>query len=135
METCRELFSFLAPHEKDKFQRFVTGDESWFTLEFHHSTKWSASRDDVPQTANQQIGTQKFMLTVIRGIDEFHVVSLVTEQHSYSTQYFLNHTLAPLLLAIFPDGGQRHSRWLSLNVLNGRFHCSKASENFSVRNP
>jgi hypothetical protein len=69
METCRELFPILEADEKNKFQRFVTGDESWFTLEFHHSTKWSASRDDIPQKVKQQIGTQKLILTVFWGID------------------------------------------------------------------
>jgi hypothetical protein len=35
--------------------------------------------DNVPQKVKQQIGTQEFMLTVILGIDEFHVVDLMTE--------------------------------------------------------
>jgi hypothetical protein len=39
METGRELLAILEAHEKSKFRRFVTGTESWFTLEFHHSTK------------------------------------------------------------------------------------------------
>jgi DNA-binding transcriptional ArsR family regulator len=43
METFRELLTILKAHEKTKFQRFVTGNERWYTLEFHHSTKWSVS--------------------------------------------------------------------------------------------
>jgi hypothetical protein len=39
METCRELLPILKTHEKNKNQRFVTGGESWFTLEFHHFRK------------------------------------------------------------------------------------------------
>jgi hypothetical protein len=35
--------------------------------------------DNVPQKVKQQIWTQKLMLTVILGIDEFHVVDLMTE--------------------------------------------------------
>jgi hypothetical protein len=49
IEACRELLSILKAHDKNKFQRFVTGDESWFILEFHHSAKTSLWRDDVPQ--------------------------------------------------------------------------------------
>jgi hypothetical protein len=49
METCRELLLILEAHEKDTFRRFVTGDESWSTLEFHHSTTWSVSLENVPQ--------------------------------------------------------------------------------------
>jgi DNA-binding transcriptional ArsR family regulator len=48
METCREVLPILKGHKRNRNQRFVTGDESWFTLEFHHSTKWSVSRNDAP---------------------------------------------------------------------------------------
>jgi hypothetical protein len=85
METCRESLPILKAHERNKFQRFATGDENWLTLKFHHYTKWSGSRDDGPQKVNQQIGTQKIILTFIWGIDGFHIVSLMTEQHSYNT--------------------------------------------------
>jgi hypothetical protein len=85
METCRGLVAILKAQEKNKFQRFVTEDESWFTLESHHSMKWGVSRDDVHQKEKLQIGTPKFMLTVIWGLDGFHVVDLKTEQHSQNT--------------------------------------------------
>jgi hypothetical protein len=99
-------------------------------LEFHHSATWSVSRDDVPQKVKQQIAIQKFMFTAIWGIDGFRVVDLMTEQHSYNTQYFLRHILKPMLLIVFPDGGKPHSRRLSLHLDNCRVHRSKASENF-----
>jgi hypothetical protein len=134
IETCRELLPILKVHDKDKFQRFVIEDESWFTLEFHHSTKWSISRDDVPQKAKQQTATQKFILTVVWGIDGFNVVDLITEQHSYNTQYFLSHILEPLLLAVFPDSRKPHSCQLSLQLDNCCVHRSKASENFFAEN-
>jgi hypothetical protein len=55
----------------------------------------------------QQIGTQKFMLAVIWGINGFHVVDLMTEQHKYNTQYFLSHTLEPPLLAVFTEAANQ----------------------------
>jgi hypothetical protein len=79
METCRELLPILKAHEKNKSQKFVTGDESLFIWKFRHSPKWSVSRDNVPQKMKQQTGAQKFMLTAIWGIDGFHVVDLMTE--------------------------------------------------------
>jgi hypothetical protein len=44
--------------------------------------KWSVSHNDVHQKVKRQIATQMFMLDVIWGINGFHVVNLVTEQHS-----------------------------------------------------
>jgi hypothetical protein len=78
----------------------------------------------------QQITIQKFMLTVIWGIDGFHIIGLTTEQHSYNTQYFLSYIVEPLLLAVFPDDRKLHSRQLSLHLNNCHIHRSKASENF-----
>jgi hypothetical protein len=39
MEGCRELPTIREAQEKRKFRRFITGDDSWFPLEFHHSVK------------------------------------------------------------------------------------------------
>jgi hypothetical protein len=36
-ETCREWLAFLDPQEKTRIERFPTGGENWFPLEFHHS--------------------------------------------------------------------------------------------------
>jgi hypothetical protein len=102
-------------------------------VEFHYSAKWSVSRDDVPQKVKQQIGPQTFILTVIWGIDGFHVVDLIAEQYSYNTQCFLSHILEPLLLVLFPDCHKLHSRRLSLHLDNCRVHRSKASESFSLK--
>jgi hypothetical protein len=49
----------------NKFRTIVTSDESWFTLEYQHSAKWSIHREEVPERARQQIGTKKLMLIVI----------------------------------------------------------------------
>jgi hypothetical protein len=84
------------------------------------------SRNDITPKAKQQITIQKFMLTVIWGIDGFHVVHLMTEQLSYKTQSFLNNIIELLLLAIFPDGGKLHSHRLSMHLDNCRVHHSKA---------
>jgi hypothetical protein len=134
METCRKLLLILKTHEKNKWQRYVTAAESCFTLDFHYSTKWSVSRDDIPQKLKEHIGTQKIMMTVIWGIDGFHVVDLMTEQHSYNTQYFFSHDLEPLLLALFPDRRKPHSHRLSVHLDNCRISRSKDSENFFVEN-
>jgi hypothetical protein len=82
LEMCRELLLMLEGMEGNNFRNLVAGDESWFTLEFQRSAKWSVSRDDVLQKVRQQIDTMKFMLTVMRSADGFHVVGLMTTQKS-----------------------------------------------------
>jgi hypothetical protein len=96
--------------------------------------KWGVSPDDVPQNVKQQIEIHKFMLTVIWGIDRFHVVDLMTEQHNYNMQYLLSHICEPLLLGVFSDGRKSNSRRLSLHPDNYCLHRSKASENCFAEN-
>jgi hypothetical protein len=64
--------------ERNNLRDLVTGGESWFTLEFQHSAKWSVSRDEMPQKVRQQIDTMKFMLTLMWDVDGFLVVDLMT---------------------------------------------------------
>jgi hypothetical protein len=48
--------------------------------------------------------------------------------------YFLSHIWEPLLLPVFPDSRQLHSRQLSLHLNNCRPHRSEASANFFAEN-
>jgi histone-lysine N-methyltransferase SETMAR len=74
------------------------------------------------------------MLSVLWGTDEFYTVNMMTERHSYNTQYFVSHILEPLMLAVFPGRRRSHSRLLSLHLDNCRVHRSKVSENSLAEN-
>jgi hypothetical protein len=45
--------------EANKFRNILTGEESWFMLEYQHAVKWSFSREDVLERVRQQVGTKK----------------------------------------------------------------------------
>jgi hypothetical protein len=70
------------------------------------------------------------MLTVIWGIDSFHVVNLMTSQHSFDSQYFVDHVKIPLVGKVFPNGRNSHARRLSLHLDNCGVHFSKVTERF-----
>jgi hypothetical protein len=70
------------------------------------------------------------MLTIIWKVIHFHVVDLMTEQHSYNIEYFLSDIMELLLLAIFPDGRKLHSRQLDVHLDKCRIHCLKAFDAF-----
>jgi hypothetical protein len=44
------------------------------------------------------------MLTVICGVDGFHVVDLMTSPRSFNFEYFMNHILALMAARVFPGG-------------------------------
>jgi hypothetical protein len=55
IDKCCELFPILAKLEKGNFCNLVTGEKSWFALQFQHSAKWEVSRDNVPQKGSQLV--------------------------------------------------------------------------------
>jgi hypothetical protein len=58
----------------------ITGNESWFYLEFQYASQWPISRDEVPQRVDPSIGTTKFMLTAIWGGGGFHLLDLMPSE-------------------------------------------------------
>jgi hypothetical protein len=44
--------------EANKFRNILTGDESWFTLEYQQAVKRNLSCEDVSERVRQQIGTK-----------------------------------------------------------------------------
>jgi hypothetical protein len=88
--------------DKGNFRNLMIGDESWFALQFQHSTKWAVSRDDAPQKVMQQIDTSKFMPTVMWGVDGLHIVDSMSFQETINSQYFVDNVLTHILPKISP---------------------------------
>jgi hypothetical protein len=56
---CQKLLPLLERMEANPFRIVLTGNKSWFMLEYQHAVKWSLSREDVSEKVRQQIGTKK----------------------------------------------------------------------------
>jgi transposase len=134
IQKCQELLPFLEKMEVNKFRTILTGDKSWFMLEYQHAVKWSFSREDGSKRMRQQIGTKKIILTIIWGADGFLVVDLMTWQCSFNSEYFVSYVLAPIIAKVFLRGRIPHTRRLQLHLDNCRVHFSKASEQFMTEN-
>jgi hypothetical protein len=119
--------------QRTHFRHIITDDESWFYLEYQHALHWSISRDEVPQRVNPAIGTAKFMLTTIWGVNGLHLLDLMPSQGRFNTQYFVEHVMAPLVQTIFPQGRNRYRPRLNVHLDNCRVYFSKVAEQFSSR--
>jgi hypothetical protein len=80
----------LKGFKKEIFRNFLIGDDSWFTLQFRHSVKWAVLRDNVPQNVRQLTGILKCILTVMQGVDGFHVVYLTNSKETFNSQNFVD---------------------------------------------
>jgi hypothetical protein len=57
IQKCQELLPLPEGMDANKFRNVLTGDESWFMLEYQHAVQWSFSREDGSEKVRQQIGT------------------------------------------------------------------------------
>jgi hypothetical protein len=74
-----ELLTVLQAMEEQGSQNLMTGDESWFYFDYYPATQWSVCADNVEPKAKRTIAARKFIVTVIFGIDGFHVVDVMPE--------------------------------------------------------
>jgi hypothetical protein len=49
VELSGEFLQILGQDQQDKFEHILTGDKSWFFLEYFHHSCWAANPDDVPE--------------------------------------------------------------------------------------
>jgi hypothetical protein len=130
---CGELLHALEVMQRNLFCQLITGDESWFYLQSQHASQRSVSRDEVPQGADPDIGTAKFILTAIWGVNGFHLLDSMPSECRFNAQYFMEHVMAPLAQTVFPQGRTRYIPRLNITLDNCRVHFSKLAEQFSSR--
>jgi hypothetical protein len=73
---------------------------------------------------NRTIGTKKVMLTLIWGIDGFHLVDMMP-LGLFNIEYFLDHIMDLLLAKVFPERRKSHALRPSVHL----DHCRVDSLN------
>jgi histone-lysine N-methyltransferase SETMAR len=129
---CGELLCVLEAMQRTHFRHIITGNESWFYLEYQHASQWPISRDEVLQRVDPAIGTAKIMLTIIWGVNGFHLLDLMPLQCRFDAQYFVEHVMAPLVQTVFPQGRTRYTPRLNVRLENCPIHFSKVAEQFFI---
>jgi hypothetical protein len=124
--------------QRTHFRYIITGDESWFYLEYQNASQWSVSRDEVPQKVDPAIGTAKFIFTAIWDVNGFHLLDLMPSQCRFNTQYFMEHVMTPLVQTIVPQGRTQQisqcRRMVCPNRGNaGWYWTSKSSQRRTLR--
>jgi hypothetical protein len=74
------------------------------------------------------------MLTLLWGVEEFHVVDLMTSQRSFDSQSFLDNIMVPVVQKVFPKERNPHGRRVHLHLDNRRVHFSRVAERFIAQN-
>jgi hypothetical protein len=79
---CGELLRALEAMQRNHFRHIITGDENWFYLEYQHASQWSVSGDEVTERGDPPIGTNKFVLTTIWGINGIHLLDVIPSEYT-----------------------------------------------------
>jgi len=62
-----DLLKQLEFEQKFDFARVITGDESWFYLDYTPRNRWTCSGDEVGERVNRTVQSEKCMLTILWG--------------------------------------------------------------------
>jgi hypothetical protein len=131
---CGEFLRALEAMQRTRFRHIITGDESWFDLEYQHASQWSVSRGEVPQKGDPALGTAKFMLMAIWGINGLHLLDLMPSQCRFNVHYFVGYVLAALVQTVFSQARTRYPPRLNVHLDNFSVHFSKVTEQFFIDN-
>jgi len=130
---AQQLLSDLETEEPFRFQRIITGDESWFYIDYSPTRIWSLSPDNLPQNVSHAIQSQKFMLTVFWGISGPVLIKWLKPGEKFNTTYFINDVIAEMFEVLRKQGRLKDKPWLRLHMDNARPHNSKDSTDFIER--
>jgi transposase len=86
------------------------------------------------QKVDQPIGTAKFMLIDIWGVNSFHLLDSIRSEGRFNAQYFVEHVVVPLAQMVFPQGMTRDTPRLNIRLDNYPVHLSKVTEQFFIEN-
>jgi histone-lysine N-methyltransferase SETMAR len=134
IELAMELLKTLRSEEHTLFHRIITGDESWFCLDYSSDHILTCRSNDIPQWVNHQIQSEKQMLTVLWLTRESMVVKWMRRCQYFNTTYLIDEIISESMRNIkrmwnFPD-----KRWYRLHLNNARSYNSRSSVEYIDRN-
>lgn len=127
------LLDYLMSESFNNFEFIITGDESWFYLDYSPRTLWTISNDNIPTRVEKCIGAKKYMLTIMWSKSRFYVVELLEPDQKFNSEYFIGKILKLLLLE-FDKNHHNRKKPILLHVDNARPHNSKSANDFLNQN-
>lgn len=125
----KSLFLVLKKSQHNGWHDIVTGDQSWFTLQYGPRGAWVAREDQAPSFAKTTIESKKIMLTIIWGVYDFYIVDFMPEGRRFNTDYLIKAILEPLSKKRNEIWNRSSKRKIWLHLDNCRVHNSNRALN------
>jgi hypothetical protein len=122
VEVSQALLNIWSSDEQTLFHRIITGDESWFYLDYSSDHIWSCAGDDIPERINHTIQSEKFMLTVLWSTRGPPVVEWMERGQHFNSTYFCAVIINELVHKLKTMGPFPRKNWDHLHLDNARPH-------------
>jgi hypothetical protein len=111
----------LQTQQRRSWHDIVTLGESWFDLSTDHERRWLAPGEASPDQERHTIQSPQFMLTIVWGVTEFHVVKLLPKGATLDASYNTDEILSKISSWREAQGGSAN-RSLVIHAENARPH-------------
>lgn len=122
----KSLLNVLESSQLQGWCDIVTGDQSWFKLQYGQNGAWLLPDDDSPEMDGSKISIEKVMVTIIWGINGFHIIDMMPKGNKYNSEYFIENILTPLFNMKQQIWSQTTKRKLWLHLDNSQVLNSSA---------
>jgi hypothetical protein len=106
VELSGEHLHMLEQNSQYEFQHILTGDESWFFVEYFHHSCWAANPYDVPEIPKQKIQSEKCLVSIIWGSTWIKSRLDVPKGRKYNTTFFVESVVPGLVEHVKKFSGQ-----------------------------
>jgi hypothetical protein len=134
IEVSQALLTILPFEEETSFQRIITGDESWFYLDYSSDHIWSGAGDDIPQRISRSIQSEKFLLTVLWSTRGPLVVKWMERGQCFNSAYFCGVVINELVKKLKTMRYFPRKNWYHLHLDNARPHVSQMASRYITDN-
>jgi AraC-like DNA-binding protein len=102
ISTSMEMLRILQTQKPMNLAAAITGDESWFFLEYSRNRVWRLGDENVPERVSQKISTRKHMLPVCCSPMGLLVEEWLPEHDMFNSKYFCAASIPRLASSVFP---------------------------------
>jgi histone-lysine N-methyltransferase SETMAR len=124
---CSQLLTIFQQDQQNNFERIITGDESWFYLQYANESAWAESRDQLPVRVSQKINTEKCLISVLWSANGIHALLDVPKGDSYNSRFFCEAVMPSVVSNICSHARRKSLKGFYVHLDNASPHNSYQS--------
>jgi histone-lysine N-methyltransferase SETMAR len=130
LQMCKTMIETLKTQQRLDWKYIVTGDQSWFYLEYMPNGMWCLSGSSPAISVRHTIQSQKYMITIFWNPHGFHVVEMLPDGEKFTAEYMTSVILAKLVEALYGTVRPKNQRKIWVHIDNAAPHNAKLTRDF-----